>query len=151
MKCVVVAPSLTRKEPGRRVEKDTWDSETPAGMRSWCTKYRVWLKNLGPADDIRQMKYRLNIEEIEARLRRIEDEIHGQAESSVGAPVVKSLQAMHGVKEVTAVILVAEVRCFSRFAKAAQPCPTLVYSKSEWSNGAPSAGQTALRSRATSI
>lgn len=178
VKCIVVAPSLTPKQPGNRVKTDRRDAvrlaellrageltevwtpgeedealrdlvraredakedllrakhrilkflqrhgiEKPAGVRPWSTKYCAWLRSLQFESAALQStfdEYRLALEEIEGRLKRLEDEIHRQAENSVHAPVIKALQALRGVKEVAAASLVAEVGCFSRFAEASQ-------------------------------
>jgi len=112
--------------------------KSPAGIRVWSAKYRVWLKNIQFSSRAMQMtfdEYRLNIEEIEARLKRIENEMHEQAESSVHAPVIKALQTMRGIREVAAVTLVAEVGCFSRFAKASQLMAYAGVVPSEYSSG----------------
>lgn len=80
-------------------------------------------------------EYRLAIEEIEGRLKRIENEMHRHAETSVHAPVIKALQTLRGVKEVAAVTLVAEVGCFSRFRKATQIMSYGGIVPSEYSSG----------------
>lgn len=193
VKCIVVAPSLTPKQPGNRVKTDGRDAvrlaellrageltevwtpgeedealrdlvraredakedllrakhrmlkflqrhgiEEPAGVRPWSAKYCAWLKKLQFASGALQTtfeEYRLAIEEIEGRLKRIEDEMHRHAETSVHAPVIKALQTLRGVKEVAAVTLVAEVGCFSRFRKATQIMSYGGIVPSEYSSG----------------
>jgi len=92
--------------------------KSPAGIRVWSAKYRVWLKNMQFGSRAMQTTF--------------DDE---QAEDSVHAPVIKALETMRGVKEVAAVTLVAEVGCFSRFAKASQLMAYAGVVPSEYSSG----------------
>lgn len=95
----------------------------PVGVRAWSTKYRVWVKSLTFNSSAVQTtfdEYRLTIEEIEARVERLEGEIHVQAEISRYAPIIKALQSFRGIKEIAATTMVAEVGSFLRFDKASQ-------------------------------
>jgi transposase len=57
---------------------------------------------------------------MDARINRLEEEIHAQATESSHAPVIQALQTLRGVAEITAVTLVAEVGKFSRFQSPRQ-------------------------------
>lgn len=191
--CVVVAPSLTPKQPGSRVKTDRRDAERlaellrageltpvwvpgeedealrdlvraredakedllrakhrmgkfllrrgiqePVGVRPWSAKYRVWLKKLTFDSSALQAtfdEYRLSIEEIEARIERLESEIHAQAQESKHAPVIKALQAFRGIKEIAAATIVAEVGSFLRFRSPRQVMGYSGVVPSEYSSG----------------
>lgn len=113
--------------------------EAPLGVRGWSTKYRAWLKNLKFDSSALQTTldgYRLNIEEIEGRIRRLESEIHAQAEKNKHAPVIRALQAFRGIQEIAAATIVAEVGSILRFRN---PRQLMAYSgvvPSEYSSGA---------------
>lgn len=90
----------------------------PSGMKRWSSKHKAWLKSLGFESSALQntfMEYTIAIEEIESRIQRLESEIHVQAEHSPHAPLIKALQALRGIREVSAATIVAEVGYFSRF------------------------------------
>jgi transposase len=113
--------------------------DAPSGVRAWSTRYRVWLKSLEFDSSALQTtfdEYRLNIEEIEGRIERLESEIHEQAEKSVHAPVIKALETFRGIKEIAAVTVVAEVGSFLRFKKAPQVMGYSGVVPSEYSSGA---------------
>ena len=111
----------------------------PVGVRAWSAKYRAWLRSLKFDSSALQTafdEYRLNIEEIEGRVERLESEIHEQAKKSKHAPVMQALQAFRGIKEIAAATIVAEVGSFLRFKN---PRQLMAYSgvvPSEYSSGA---------------
>jgi len=110
----------------------------PADIRSWSTKYRTWLKHLEFKSEVLQTvfdEYRQNIVEIEERIYRLESEIHKQAEESAHAPLIKALQTLRGIKEVSATTIVAEVGYFSRFQKPTQLMSYSGLVPSEYSSG----------------
>jgi len=99
------------------------DLRGPEGVRRWGRKHREWLDGLRFQTTMEQLvfqEYLHAIDEIEARIKRLEEEIHRQATTSDHAPVIQALQALKGVAEVTATALVAEVQSFSRFSSPAQ-------------------------------
>lgn len=113
--------------------------DNPPGVRPWSPKYRTWLKGLEFGSSALRAtfdEYRLSIEEIEGRVRRLESEIHEQAEKSVHAPVIKALETFRGIRETAAVTMVAEVGKFSRFRKASQVMGYSGTVPSEHSSGA---------------
>lgn len=90
----------------------------PHGMKNWSTKHRAWLKTL----KFEKSTLRVVFEEymdvlgsIDARIKRIETEIHREAVESEHAPVIQALQTLRGVAEITATTLVAEIGSFLRF------------------------------------
>jgi len=92
----------------------------PQGVRRWSSKFRDWLDKLHfehAAADAVFREYLHALDEIEERIHRLDAAIHGQAEASARAPVIK---ALCGVAEVTAVTLVAGVAEFSRFRSPRQ-------------------------------
>ncbi|MED3564091.1 IS110 family transposase [Bacillus xiapuensis] len=95
----------------------------PQGVRNWSVKHREWLKRLTfkrAAHRIVFQEYLHTINEVEDRMKRIEDQIHEEALQSEHAPVIQALQTLRGVAEVTAVTLVAEIGQFSRFSNPRQ-------------------------------
>jgi len=92
-------------------------------VRNWSVKHRKWLGTLKwerHAQQITFQEYWHHIDEIEERIKRLEQEIHDHATDSHHAPVIQALQTLRGVAEVTAVSLVAEVGQFSRFRSPRQ-------------------------------
>lgn len=55
------------------------------------------------------------VRDMEARLERLEAEIHASAMDGPHSSVIQALQALKGVAEITAVTVVAELGEFSRF------------------------------------
>jgi transposase len=95
----------------------------PPEIHSWSRNHRIWLRNIRFEEQAKQIayeEYRNTIEEIEARIKRLEEEIHRQAEESSYSPVIKALQSLRGIREIAATTIVAEVTCFSRFNKPTQ-------------------------------
>jgi transposase len=95
----------------------------PQGVRNWSVKHREWLKRLTferASQRIVFQEYLHAIYEVEERMKRLEAQIHEEAIQSEHAPVIKALQTLRGVAEVTAVTLVAEIGQFSRFSNPRQ-------------------------------
>ena len=91
----------------------------PHLKRKWTGIYHKWLNTVkfdNPALEIVFQEYRHTLYEIEQRLERLEKAIHTEAVSSDHAPVIEALKTLRGVKEITAVTLVAEVGSFKRFS-----------------------------------
>jgi transposase len=90
----------------------------PAGVRAWSVKYQLWLDSLNWPDRAQELvfsEYRHNLEEIGQRIRRLENELATLAQNSPHARTIGSLQAMRGIKLVTAVTVVSELGDISRF------------------------------------
>ena len=91
-------------------------------IMAWTSAHRQWLDTLhldGPKGAVLR-EYLHAIDEIQGRIDRLDQEIHQVAETCDRAPVIRALQALRGVQEVTAATLVAEVGEFSRFKSATQ-------------------------------
>lgn len=95
----------------------------PQSVRNWTTKHRQWVNTLkweNRAQQIVFQEYLHQIDEMDARIKRLEEEMHVQAKDSSHAPVIQTLQTLRGVAEITAVSLVAEIGKFSRFQSPRQ-------------------------------
>ncbi len=107
--------------------------------RKWTKIYHKWLDTL--KFDILAMKivfeeYVHTLVEIELRLERLDQAIHSEAITSEHAPIIEALQTLRGVKETTAVTLVAEVGTFKRFANPRDFMGYTGLIPSEYSSGA---------------
>lgn len=90
----------------------------PAGVRAWSVKHQHWLDSLNWPDRAQELvfrEYRHNLEEIGQRIQRLENELATLAQNSPHAQTIGSLQAMRGIKLVTAVTVVSELGDISRF------------------------------------
>jgi transposase len=100
--------------------------------------YRRWLTTVRfdhPAQQIVLQDYIHAVEDAEARLARLEQQIEELLPSWSMAPVVEALQAMRGIALIVAVTVVAEVGDFSRFANPRQLMAYLGLVPSEHSSG----------------
>ena len=108
------------------------------GKRGWTQAYRRWLTTVRfdhPAQQIVLQDYIHAVDDGEARLARLEQQIEDLLPSWSMAPVVEAVQAMRGVGLVVAVTVVAEVGDFSRFANPRQLMAYLGLVPSEHSSG----------------
>ena len=90
----------------------------PGGVRAWSIKYQGWLDSLCWKDRAQELvfsEYRHNLEEISQRIKRLESELATLAQNSAHATTIASLQAMRGIKLVTAATIVTEIGDISRF------------------------------------
>lgn len=95
----------------------------PQGMRRWSKMFMRWLDTLSfdrRSSQIAFQEYIQTVRDMEARLERLESEIHSWATEGPQAPVIQALQALKGVREITAVTVTAEIGQFSRFDRAEQ-------------------------------
>ncbi len=91
------------------------------GKRAWSQGHRLWLRSLrfehredqGVLDD-----YLLALEQVEARLRALDDQIEQVSREERFAPVVGRLRAFRGIDTLTAMTLIAELHDFMRFDSA---------------------------------
>jgi transposase len=108
------------------------------GRDGWTLAYRRWLTDLGfprAAQHIALQEYRDTIDETERRLERLTDQLRQLAPTWRWAPVVTALQALRGVKFVTAVGLVAELGDLRRFGHPRELMAYLGLVPSEHSSG----------------
>ena len=94
-----------------------------SGRKNWTKAYRRWLSTLAfphPAQQIVFQYYIHTIEDQEKRVARLDAQIEALAPNWSLAPVVAALQALRGVRLLTAATLVAEIGDVTRFARPAQ-------------------------------
>jgi transposase len=104
----------------------------------WTLKHRKWIKGLvfdHPLDKITLEFYINQIENVEERIKRIEDEIKKVAESPRYAEAVKKLRAFKGIDYITALALICEIGDFTRFGSADKFMAYLGLVPSEYSSG----------------
>ena len=90
----------------------------PGGVRAWSLKYQRWLDSLSWRERAQELvfsEYRHNLVEIGQRIERLESELATLARSSPHARTIAALQAMRGIKLITAVTVVSEIGDVSRF------------------------------------
>src|SRR5690242_18385445 len=108
------------------------------GRRAWSPAHRRWLAGLRfehPAQQIVLQEQIDAVEEAERRRDRLGEQIRELARDWSLAPVVAALQAMRGVAFLSAVVLVAEIGDFRRFATPRQLMAWLGLVPSEHSSG----------------
>ena len=96
--------------------------QPPAGVRPWSAAYRRWLDGLswtGPSAVVFRESVH-TLDEIAARIQRLEQAIREAAATHPQATVIQALQALRGVQLITAVTVVSEVGSFARFRRAGQ-------------------------------
>jgi transposase len=94
------------------------------GRTTWSPAHRRWLAGLGFAHPAQQVVLQEQIDaisEAERRRDRLGEQIRELARDWSLAPVVAALQALRGVAFLSAVVLVAEIGDFRRFATPRQP------------------------------
>ena len=94
--------------------------------KAWTKKYMVWMKDHvrfdQPALEATLLDYRHEVDHAGERIERLEkaiDEVIAKAPESI-REVVAALQALRGIARMTAVRIVSEVGCFSRFKNPRQ-------------------------------
>ncbi len=95
----------------------------PAGVRSWTIRYQQWLDGLRferPAQAMVFTEYRQSLEEISQRILRLEKELALAVASSPQGPTIAALQAMRGIKLITAATLISEIGDLRRFGTPRQ-------------------------------
>ena len=108
------------------------------GLRSWTLVHARWLSNLRfehPVQYLVLREYRQAIEDAEARLGRLTQQVTNVVSTWSMAPVVEAYQAMRGVAFLTAVTFVAEIGDVRRFETPRQLMAYLGLVPSERSTG----------------
>jgi transposase len=108
------------------------------GRKAWSAAHRRWLAGLRfahPAQPIVLQEQIDAISEAERRRDRLSEQIKELAQDWSMAPVVAALQAMRGVAFLSAVVLVAEIGDFRRFANPRQLMAWLGLVPAEHSSG----------------
>jgi transposase len=109
---------------------------------AWGTNHLAWLKTVKfeqRAQEMTMVDYLGEVEHAKERIGRLENAIReaiAQAPASTRA-VITALEALRGVKTLTAVTVVAEIGLFSRFAAAPQLMSFSGLVPSEHSTGGP--------------
>jgi transposase len=107
-------------------------------IKQWTVTHRKWLDRLDFKNQFLQdifREYLDTLAEEEARLERCERALGEMCEAWNRAEVVKGLCTLKGIKEISAISIVAEVGCFSRFDSATSFMAYLGLTPSEHSSG----------------
>jgi transposase len=96
-----------------------------AGVKSWTAKHLLWVKTLHfehAAQEATFLDYLHEVEHAAERVRRLEQAIDQAVESAPAEmrALIAGLQALRGIKMVSAATIVAEVGPLSRFARPKQ-------------------------------
>jgi transposase len=109
-----------------------------SGRKPWTQAHARWLSNLTfehPAQYLVLREYQQAIEDAEARLERLNQQVADVASTWSMAPVVEAYQALRGVAFLTAVTFVAEIGDVRRFESPRQLMAYLGLVPSESSTG----------------
>ena len=85
----------------------------------WTHQHRLWLKSIELPQPHLQLvlhEYLAHLDYVESRLQHIDIQIESVAETEVYDPSVKKLRALRGIGTLTAMVLIAEITDFRRFA-----------------------------------
>jgi len=111
----------------------------PSKNKSWSAKHMDWVRTQQFEQEAHNRvlpEYVRAVEEAGARVERLTKDIVELVESWHLKPLVTALQAMRGIKVLTAVIVAAEVGDMARFSTAPQLMAYLGLVPSEHSSGA---------------
>jgi transposase len=114
------------------------DRRYASGKKKWTGLHRKWLREQIFAEESQRRtldSYVRRLEQAELEVERLTKDIEELVENWALGPLVKALQAMRGIRLVSAVILVAEIGDFRRFARAEQFMAFLGLIPSEESSG----------------
>jgi transposase len=106
--------------------------------RAWGQRHRLWIRSLRfecREDQLVLDDYLLAIEQVEARLKALDEQIERVGQEERFAPVVKALRCLRGIDTLTAMTLVAELHDFMRFDTARGLMAFLGLVPSEHSSG----------------
>jgi transposase len=112
---------------------------TYPGKTAWTQKHMEWIRGQNFEQEAHNRvlpEYVRAVEEAGARVQRLTKDITELVESWHLKPLVESLQALRGVRVLTAVILAAELGDMARFATAPQLMAFVGLVPSEHSSGA---------------
>jgi transposase len=89
-----------------------------AGKKAWTQGYRVWLRGLRferAFDQVVLDDYLLAIEQLEERVRSLDEQIERLSQDLAYAGPVGALRCFRGIDTITATIIVTELYSFGRF------------------------------------
>src|SRR6266849_1455398 len=144
--CDVVAPTLVPIKPGDRVKTDRRDAEKLArchragDLKPWTQRHRRWLDTVTFAPVAQQTTLADYIHEVDhagARLERLETALDVAIAAAPPAmqAIMRALQCLRGVRQLTAATIVSEIGPLSPFS---HPRQLMGYSgtvPSEYSSG----------------
>lgn len=107
--------------------------------KNWSGEHLKWIRGLrfeNPLDQVVLDEYRMTLHERMERLKRYEETILALAKSPEYQPRVRSLMALKGVKELTAMTIIAEAIDLKRFTDARAFMAAIGLVPSERSSGA---------------
>jgi transposase len=108
------------------------------GKKAWSHGHRLWLRSLTfehREDQLVLDDYLLAIEQVEARLKALDEHIERVSQDARYATVVGALRCFRGIDTLTAMTLVAELHDFMRFESARGLMAYLGLVPSEHSSG----------------
>jgi len=108
------------------------------GSKNWTGKHLQWIQSLqfeDPRDKFVLDEYRLSLNEGMTRLKRFDEEILALAKSPEYQPRVSYLMALKGIKELTAMTIIAEVFDLKRYKDARSFMAAIGVVPSEYSSG----------------
>lgn len=110
----------------------------PVGVGRWSRHYRRWLDELEvgqPAQQVVLDELRRALQEAEARLDRLVQQLKAACKEHPQGRLIVALQALRGVALITAATIVAELGDPGRFRTARQMMGYLGYGVTEYSSG----------------
>lgn len=110
----------------------------PVGVNRWSTPYRRWLEQLQleqPAQRVVLDELRRALEEANARLERLVQELKAACKTHPQAGLIVALQTLRGIALITAATIVAELGDPGRFRTARQLMGYVGYGVTESSSG----------------
>jgi transposase len=108
------------------------------GKRAWSRGHRLWLRSLRFEREAEQLvfnDYLLAIEQLEERMRGLEEQIERVSQSAPYAEAVGALRCFRGIDTISAMAIVAELHDFMRFESARGLMAFLGLVPSEHSSG----------------
>ncbi len=109
-----------------------------SGKTNWSVPHFNWLAELKmnhPAQQIAYQEYITAIHETTSRIQRLDKEISTLSKEWQRAPLVKAIQSLRGVVELTAITIIAELGNLERFSKPKELMAYLGLVPSEYSTG----------------
>jgi transposase len=106
--------------------------------QAWTLRHRTWLKALRfeePTDQVVLEDYRLGLDQMEQRLKALDQQLEALSQSELYRPWMGVLGCYRGVSTVTAMTILTELHGVERFTSARQLMAYLGLVPSEYSSG----------------